>query len=470
MATRKDQLQSHQFLGQRMVSALVTRESDPEQPPFRRPLAAAIGGAVIAILALAVVTVYGLVVPGGNKAWQAGDAVIIEKETGTRYVYMDDRLHPVTNYVSALLALGKKATTRQVSRRSLTGAPRGPRIGIPDAPDALAPANRLLTGAWTLCSQPMQSSSGDRISESVLLVGAQPATSQALGDKALLVDVIETGERYLIMNSQRHKIDKAVAVGLALGAEPWARVGAAFIAALPDGRPIAPIKPAGIGKASTAVAGRPSTKIGQLFVLRTSGGRQYYLATAKRLQPISELQYDIERAYQPMSAAYSGKAPTAIELSLLSVGSSSPLPDDADDASMRSRPEFAAPSGAGNPVCATFGPGQRDPSVAIDASLPTRDPVMVTPKRGPKGTALADRIIVQPGSAALVEAMPSSTAPAGTIVLVTDMGRAYPLAAPDLLDILGYGASKPVRLPAGLISRIPQGPGLNPSTATRPVA
>jgi len=47
MATRKDQLQSHQFLGQRMVSALVTRETDPEQPPFKRATSAAFGGVTV---------------------------------------------------------------------------------------------------------------------------------------------------------------------------------------------------------------------------------------------------------------------------------------------------------------------------------------------------------------------------------------------------------------------------------------
>jgi type VII secretion protein EccB len=471
MATRKDQLQSHQFLGQRMVSALVTRESDPEQPPFRRPLAAAIGSFVIAVLALAVVFVYGLVVPGGNKAWQSGEAVIVEKETGTRYVYLDGRLHPVTNYVSALLALGKKSATRQVAQRSLRNVPRGPRIGIPDAPDALAPANRLLSGAWTLCSQPMVSPAGEQTSESVLMVGAQPGTSEPLGAKALLVEVIESGDRFLIINGQRHLIDRegAVRIGLALEAEPWARVGNAFVAALPDGRPIAPIKPAAIGSPSTALDG-VRAKIGQLFVVKTSGGgRQYYLATKNRLLPISELQYDIQRTYPPTAAAYGGKTPNATELGLSSVARSDPLPDQTGDGQLpRSRPDFAAPTDGNSTVCASFAPGSRVPSVAIDAALPPRDPVMITPKRGPQGTALADRILVEPGSAAVVEAMPSSRAPAGTVVLVTDLGRAYPLADPKLLDTLGYAGTRPLRLPADLIARIPQGPGLNPASATRP--
>ena len=36
MLTRRDQVQSYQFLVQRVISALVIRETDPLTPPFRR--------------------------------------------------------------------------------------------------------------------------------------------------------------------------------------------------------------------------------------------------------------------------------------------------------------------------------------------------------------------------------------------------------------------------------------------------
>jgi type VII secretion protein EccB len=209
MASRKDQLQSHQFSAQRMVSALVTRESDPERPPFKRPTNSAVWSVVIAVLALAVVGVYGLVVPGGSKAWSGGDAVIVEKETGTRYVYVAGHLHPVANYTSALLALGKYGETRRVSRKSLRGVPRGPRIGIPDAPDALPSKDRLLTGGWTQCSQPALDPSGARTSESVLMIGQQPSAGQPTGERAMLVEVMETGDRYLISKGYRHQIEKS---------------------------------------------------------------------------------------------------------------------------------------------------------------------------------------------------------------------------------------------------------------------
>ncbi|MEU4193252.1 type VII secretion protein EccB [Kribbella sp. NPDC026611] len=473
MATRKDQLQSHQFSVQRMVSALVTRESDPEQPPFRRPTAAAFGSLAIAVVVLAGAWVYGMVVPGGNKAWAGGDAVIVEKETGTRFVYVDGHLHPVTNYTSGLLALGKYTQTRRVSAKSLHGVPRGPLIGIEDAPDALPAKDRLLTGGWTLCSQPALDPTGRRTSESVLMVGEQPESGQPMGDAAMLVQVIETGDRYLISKGYRHKVDRAdmVTVGRALASKPWALVGAAFVAALPDGERLAPVKPAGIGLPSDAIPDRPGTRIGQLFMVHTAAGSvQYYLAAKDRPVPISPVQYDVQRAYAPMRAAYGGKEPRAIELGLLSVGQTEQPALDTDSGQVpRDWPTFVAPRDGQGTVCAVFAPGPALPAITVDPRMPARDPATTTTHRGPLGTALADRVLVPPGAAAVVEAMPTDRAAAGTISVVTDLGRAYPVAKPEVLTALGYQGVTPVRMPATLISRIPEGSGLSPAAAAQPV-
>src|SRR6476469_9078360 len=84
MAAKRDQLHAYQFLVQRVVSALVTRETDPEQPPFRRPVHAAFGGIAVAVVALAAVGVYGMLNPGGNQTVADGRKVVVEKETCTR--------------------------------------------------------------------------------------------------------------------------------------------------------------------------------------------------------------------------------------------------------------------------------------------------------------------------------------------------------------------------------------------------
>jgi type VII secretion protein EccB len=473
MATKRDQLQSHQFLVQRVVSALVTRETDPEQPPFRRPLAAAFGSIALAVLVLAGFTAYGLIVPGGKTAWRDGTSVIVEKETGTRFVYLDGRLHPVTNYTSALLALGKYAGLTNVSRNSLADVPRGPRIGIADAPDSLPTGDRLLTGGWSMCSEPTKDATGAAADESVLMIGQGPAGGQTMGDKALLVAVAETGDQYLVRGGYRHRIrhGDTVTVGLALRSEPWATVGLELVDALPSGESLQPILVEGLGQVSRAVRSWKSLRVGQLLGVETSGGQtQYYLAERDVLRPISPLQYDIQRAFQPTTKAYGGRQPVALTLGPAAAGQAEQTSAEPVTAGRlpAERPDFLAPRDPGSTLCATFDAGATVPRLTVDAGLPPRDAMQVSAARTAAGLPLADRIVVPPGRAALVEVMSAPEAPVGTIGLVTDLGVMYPLAGPGVLAILGYSGVQPVRMPVALVARLPTGPGLDPAAATVP--
>ncbi|TDO50633.1 type VII secretion protein EccB [Kribbella sp. VKM Ac-2527] len=470
MATKRDQLQSHQFLIQRVVSALILRESDPEQPPFRRPLVAAYWSIGLALIVLAGFTVFGLIVPGGKTAWRDGESIIVEKETGTRFVYVDGRLHPAANYVSALLAKGSFAPLMNVSEKSLAGVPRGPRVGIADAPDSLPAAKGLLRGSWSLCSQPGKDQTGAAVDESVLLVGREPSGGRVMADEALLVAVGETGDQYLLRNGYRHRIRESdtVTVGLALRSEPWATVGMELVDGLPSGAPLRPIHVAKLGQPSKAVPGWGSLRNGQLLVVRTSDGvSQYYLAEADQLRPITPLQYDIQRAYAPTAKAYQGQQPVAKPLGLVAAGQSrqGPAPSTAPGQLPPERPEFVGPRMSGSSLCATFEPGGTVPRLAIDVGMPVRDEMMTTAARTGRGAPLADRVIVPPGGAALVEAMPSTQAPIGTVMLVSDLGIAYPLAGPEVQNTLGFDGVQPIRMPAGLVARIPRGSGLDPAAA-----
>ena len=469
MASKRDQLHAYQFMVQRVISALVTRETDPEQPSFRRPVNAAFGGIAIAVIALAAVGVYGIINPGGNKAWADGKSVVVEEETGTRYVYLDGRLHPVANYASALLALNDHAKTVSVSRDSLVGVPRGPRIGIPDAPDALPGGDMLLGDAWTLCSQPTEDLTGTMVPTSVLMVGDR-AEGDRLRDRALVVDVPETGERYLVVGGHRHLIPApdALAVGLALRAAPAVRVSPAVVEAIPEGLPIAPIPIPQAGKPSTAVPGRTDILVGQLFVTSTSDGAQHYLAQPDRLVPITQLQFDIQRGYKATAAAYPGGKPSALVLGMIEASTASqattPVAKAGDPPG--ERPDFAAGDDLST-VCLTVAPGSDVPEVTLASSMPEVDRMTSTPRRTNGGAPLADRVVVPAGRAALVESVPDMDAPEGmgTLVLVTDMGMAYPLAEPKVLQVLGYEGVEPVRMPAGLVARIPMGNGLSHAAA-----
>lgn len=121
MASRQDQLHSYQFTVQRAVAALVMRETDPPQSPFRRLAGAGLASVLVAAIALGGVALYGLFTGGGD-SWRETGAVIVEKESGARFVYRDEKLHPVSNYASALLIIGaERPKTVLVGRRAIEG-------------------------------------------------------------------------------------------------------------------------------------------------------------------------------------------------------------------------------------------------------------------------------------------------------------------------------------------------------------
>jgi ESX secretion system ATPase EccB len=470
MASRRDQVQSYQFFVQRMTSALVAREPDPDAAPFRRLGGAGLGGIMIAVLCLAAVGVYGLVRPGGSTSWKDGAAVIVEKETGTRYVYRDGQLHPVLNFSSALLALGSPVT-KQVSRNSLTGTARGSRIGIQDAPDALPDPKRMLDGPWTLCSQPASNPAGDLVATTVLTVGRRPTGGREPGDAALLVRDNVTDVLYLVWHDHRHQIknEEVVREGLTMTAEPEIDVGGAWLNALPAGEPIASRSVADRGSASTAV---PDGVAGRVYVVESqSGTKQYYLATTTSLVPLTEVQASVLVADPATRTAYEGREPRPEPLAADAAAAARKTEAAAEGGykAPATRPEFARLTGDRPAVCAEYQPGQEDPRVVLDSLVqPVQEPVR-TAGRTEAGVPLADRVVIQPGFGALVEALPSPSAPTGTLNLVTDLGVRYPLSSQDVPAMLGYGSAKPVRLPVSLVVRLPSGPALDPETAKRPV-
>ncbi|TCC28092.1 type VII secretion protein EccB [Kribbella speibonae] len=469
MASKRDQLQSHQFVKQRMTHALLLRETDPEYPPFRRGVVAMLVGIGLAVLVLAGCGVYGALSPGGKTSWKSGDRVIVEKETGTRYVYRDGVLYPAANYVSALLLANKYSAPLMVSAKSLLGVPRGQRVGIPDAPDSLPAKGRLLGSGWSMCAKPMVDSSGSPAVQSVLLVG----TEQSGTATDSLLAVGPDGRRYLIWRGYRHLIQQpaTVTAALALNEEAWLRVPSVWLDLIPSGPPLGPISVPGAGTPSTLL--RPG-RVGTLYVVQTSTGQgQYYLLQRDRLVAISSLQYDVQRTAPATRKAYPGAVPEAVRLdpAVVAQVSGGVGTTTADSALPPTRPAFARPESSEVSVCAVFSNGEFRPRFTLAAELPSAGDAGVTAGRGQGGLALADVVVVPPGHGAVVESMAAPAQPAGSGALsfVSDLGRRYQLASRDVLGVLGYDQAPVVRLPAELVSRLPAGHALDPSAATYPV-
>src|SRR5829696_2366593 len=121
MQNRRDQVQAHAFVVGRLVSALLRAEPDLLFSPTRRFVVGSVVGCLLSGLALAGCAIFGFFSPGGAKSWQQKGVLVVEKETGSRFVLVRGELRPVLNYTSARLILGGSPSVVMVSRNSLRG-------------------------------------------------------------------------------------------------------------------------------------------------------------------------------------------------------------------------------------------------------------------------------------------------------------------------------------------------------------
>jgi hypothetical protein len=187
-----------------------------------------------------------------------------------------------------------------------------------------------------------------------------------------------------------------------------------------------------------------------------------------RLTPLTPLQKDVfladpaslpanpgpDRKALPVSTGYLA---TAVKTdSVGSTESSAPV--------TRPRIERLPPGSAG--ICATYQPGTYGPVITLGAAVADDDDeALPTTRQSSDGHRLADRVVIPPGTAALVEAIPSPDAPNGVLHIVNDQGLRFHLATPDVARMLGYSTDQAVKLPTGLLDRLTGGPSLDPVAA-----
>ncbi|MGA8118187.1 MAG: type VII secretion protein EccB [Actinocatenispora sp.] len=455
MASRRDQLQSYQFLLQRVISALVMRETDPAQVPLRRGTGAVFAGVMIAVIVAAGFGIYGLLTKSGSDQWKTEGAVVVEKESGASFVFHKGRLFPMANYASALLASGSgPQNVFREPHNSLRGVQRGIRIGIPEAPASLPDPGQTVSSPWRLCSYPAHDESNARVTRANLLVGVDAAAGRQLHDNALLVRDSESHDQFLIWHAHRYPIHEADAVVTALfGTQAQASdVRSSFLNALPRGVDIGPREVTGRGSESAQVPGRQN---GEVLQEETGSGKRYYIVRSDGLEPITELQKYIE-------AAVTDRDPTEVPISEVK---NSPTVGNEQPSDEGAVPPKTAPTlldmSSQDAACAQF-TGNSMPELFLTGSFADSHSGTPTGAQSQQGTTLADRVVVPPGQIAVVRAMSSSTATTGAYNLVTDIGKRYPVSSADALTALGYQPENAVSMPASLVNRIPAGPSLNP--------
>ncbi len=450
MATRRDQLHSYQFLTQRVLSALVMRETDPAQSPLRRGVGAVFVGVMIAVLVAAGYGVYGIFTKVGNDNWRSDGAVVVEKESGASFVYLDGKLHPALNYASALLAARHTPpTVFRVPGKSLTGVPRDLAIGIPQAPSSLPAGDKTVGFPWTVCSSP--GGEGGQTPQTIvtMLIGQTVEGGHELTDDEGLL-VTDGTSRYLVWKGYRYLLRQSdKVIGALFGAPTAARVGKAWLNALPAGVDIGPID---VPKGGTSTVS--GYKVGDLLV-STGSVAAYYLVYPDGLAVLTPVQRALVLGAgepQPIDVARAADSPKSNRLS--TSGDPGQAPGNV--------PKLV--TNAAQAPCARTDSGRFAPTVSTGGSVEVSNAIR-TPARSPTGTPLVNLVLMPPGRAAVVRMMASPGAQTGALAVVTDTGTRYPVADENSLQYLGFQPGQAIELPDRLAAQLPAGPTLDAGTA-----
>ncbi|MCH0567240.1 type VII secretion protein EccB [Streptomyces sp. MUM 2J] len=438
MQTRRDHMQAYQFAMGRLATALVSGDPGRGDSPTRRAALGTFFGAGIVILLCAGFLIYGKLSPVTTAAWREPGSIIVEKETGNRYLYLDGRLRPVRNYASALLLTGK-GTVRTVAAKALTGVPHGAPVGIDGAPESLPSAAALLSQNWTVCLRP-DLPSGQVVD---FAPGAR-ATAFPSGRQLLLKS--PGGKRYVLWQGTKYPVpSEATLIALGLDGGRPIPAPAAWLAAVPTGVALAPAKIEGTGQAAGQVAGQPVT-VGQLFTTSAAGSTHSYVMTVGGVAPVSATEAAL------LAALRGAAAPRRVSVTDIAAARVS-----ADHSLSNALPDVL-----GAPVATTTGQAVCLRQASKGAELGTT----VVVESGPAAQGNQE-VLVPPshGVYAVDQQQLATRASNPRTYLVTDQGIAYPLGDSSATRDLGIGGARATPLPESLLAALPHGPVLDRGVA-----
>ncbi|MFE7647345.1 type VII secretion protein EccB [Streptomyces phaeoluteigriseus] len=477
MHSKRDQVQAHLFIMGRLASAMLRAEPDSPESPLGRTNRGAAIGVIIAVLVCAGAFVFGLIRPGGNDSWRSGENLIVDKQTGARYLYLDGRLRPVRNYASARLVTGGDVGVTTVRTSSLAGTPHGTPIGIPDGPEALPGTDDLDRTPWLVCSGILPRTTGVVAATTTLALGtgaAQdvPGGRQLGEDEGLLVTGPDDAT-YVLWQGGRLRLNERAKAAEALGyGDVVPRpVSAAFLDAFPLGPDLAPSDVPGRGGKGPELAGR-STRIGQLFKVDVPGSSpRYHLLTREGLIPLTDTGATLLLGDpQTREKAYGGAAATVATLGADTLaGHLAPDARASGSAKLPAKPPKAVTVDTGSVACAevdSANSGVRvGTSVLPEGALPPA--VQAPAPEVEPGCLKVDSIAVRAGKGALVRALSASGSALGdTTYLVTDEGVKYRLLSQEAVKALGYEGTEARTMPSPMLAMLPSGPDLTPEAAS----
>ncbi|MGN6606881.1 MAG: type VII secretion protein EccB [Jatrophihabitans sp.] len=452
--SRRDQLQAYRFLTRRAQSALVAGEPDTLDAPMRRLTTITLVSVFVALLVVGGAALKGLL--GGRAATTASKdgTVVIEEETGARYVVLGGVLHPALNFTSAELAAGsgKGPDVVTAARADLAHRRRGATIGIAGLPDSLPAASGLVHKPLVSCSRLVRHGVDGVQARTDVSLGVRPSTT-ALPTAVGVVVQTPGGTRSLLWQGRRYDLaDDRVATQLGLDSAQPLVVTDAFLDAVPFGGRLTKPRLDSSG-ASTAVSINGTDRpVG--LVLHVRDDDSWRVVLSDGIAPIDPLD----------AVLLGGNATTVSAASLVGAPRSQQWDSEPIASQVRLLPP-SVPKLDGDParrggLCAVYAkPSDPTPTFALPSTTGVTGFGSVTESSAAQqGTA--DSIVVPPGGAALVRSAHSAT-----VFLVADPGRRYALPSAEVQGMLGYADVTADVVPDFLLSTLPGGPALDPAKA-----
>lgn len=420
MYGRRDLVDSHLFLRGRLTSAALRTDPDAPEQPLRRSSTGMNIGIAIAVAAAIVVAVLNIFLFKVNDAWRnTPGALIVEQSTGTRYLLVDDTLHPVHNLASAALLVGAPPQVVTVSADDIASVPRGPDLGEPGLPDTL-PMPSAAPPAWTVC--PTADGTALRIAPASDAVELSP-------DEAVLVVAEE--QLYLLWNGLRFHVAEDW-VARSLGFEPRAAVSVEtrWLNTIPSGADL-DLSELTFGGDGPLLSGEQTT-LGQLIEVSGAGSDQgSYVVTAKGLMPVSPTVAALLRAMP------SDDMPAPLHASPRALATATVI----DQAAWQDRLPTVVPVPLDERLtpCATW----QDGDVVLAAHA---------------ADGLDEAVEVAPGSGLLASTASAPGVSGAGLYLVSDTGLKYPVANAETAGALGLAAEGAPAIPEEFLSLLPTGP------------
>jgi type VII secretion protein EccB len=447
MQTQKDRVQAYKFSTGRLVSAVATGDPGNGQSPFRRAGLGLAVGTLISVLLCAGAVVWGLLHPTVSSTWREQGAIVVDKSTGSRYVYLDGELRPAANYASALLASdGRSASVQFLDSTSMANVTTGPEIGILNAPDTLPATSRLLVGRWELCLDPAD--------PGATVVDLDPAAHPAAVTAGERILVTEPGRgQYIVWDGTKYPLPDAGALAvLGLGDAQAVTASATWLAALPTGPALAPAAVPDKGRRGAPVAGHKTT-IGELFTTTAGGATQYYQLRSDGLAPVSGTELAL------ITATPGQRAPVRVTPQQIAA-----VPVSADRSLVSGLPALTAGpaySAADPALCVAQASGQQ----ATGGTLGTLGNASIS------GASVRGGVgVIMPTGEGMIAAPPGAGVFGQTqAYLITDTGEKYAMTGDNTMSALGYGAANPQTMPASVLDLIPSGPSLSVTAAREAV-